>query len=345
MLTSTAGQAIAAEAAAVEDQVEILATAALKAYGDNDLPRAREYFDKIVAKDPTNPVWLERRGQVLVDLKLFRNAIDDFNAAEAMYGEQSGGTYASLGLLSNRALAYEGLYKWKEAIDDYSQAIQLGTEVGYSIPYVLNSRGNCHASIAALFTAGNEEPEGPPLAASSIANGTTKATPVSEEEREALLRRPCIAKAARREWQLAREDYRASTSVFQRSRNLPGAIFASSNAALVSAQLGDDAEALKELKAVARRAPGSIDMRAAIAAIYWAGGRQEKAEEYWNWACSKINSGQLVPGGPVLDSCDRYRDGDWLRRIRRWPPVMVDRMEDFLALRTPALPADLPPTA
>lgn len=32
----------------------------------------------------------------------------------------------------------------------YLQAIQLGTEVGYSIPYVLNSRGNCHASIAAL---------------------------------------------------------------------------------------------------------------------------------------------------------------------------------------------------
>lgn len=80
---------------------------------------------------------------------------------------------------------------------------------------------------------------------------------------------------------------------------------------------------VQELKAVARRAPGSIDMRAAIAAIYWSAGRQEKAEEYWQWACSKINSGQLVPGGPVLDSCDRYRDGDWLRRIRRWPPVMV----------------------
>lgn len=82
---------------------------------------------------------------------------------------------------------------------------------------------------------------------------------------------------------------------------------------------------------MARRAPGSIDMRAAIAAIYWAGGRQEKAEEYWNWACSKINSGQLVPGGPVLDSCDRYRDPDWLRRIRRWPPVMVRLLTDGMS--------------
>lgn len=119
MLSGTAGQAIGADAA--EGQLEILATAALKAYSDNDLPRARDYFDKIIAKDSSNPVWLERRGQVLVDMKLFREAIDDFNAAEAMYGEQSSGTYASLGLLSNRALAYEGLYKWKEAVDDYSQ--------------------------------------------------------------------------------------------------------------------------------------------------------------------------------------------------------------------------------
>ena len=64
--------------------------------------------------------------------------------------------------------------------------------------------------------------------------------------------------------------------------------------------------AVQELTAVARRAPGSIDMRAALAAIYWAAGEQQQAEKTWNWACSKINSGQLVPGGPVLDSCDRY---------------------------------------
>lgn len=80
---------------------------------------------------------------------------------------------------------------------------------------------------------------------------------------------------------------------------------------------------LQELQAVARRAPGSIDMRAALAALLWAAGEEEKAEELWGWACSKINSGQLVEGGPVLDSCNKYADDDWLRRIRRWPPVMV----------------------
>ena len=73
-------------------------------------------------------------------------------------------------------------------------------------------------------------------------------------------------------------------------------------------------------------------MRAAIAALYWAAGEEEKAEDTWGWACSKINSGQLVEGGPVLDSCDRYADSDWLERIRRWPPIMV---------RAAALPACL----
>ena len=52
---------------------------------------------------------------------------------------------------------------------------------------------------------------------------------------------------AARQWRAARDDYKASAEVFQRSRNLSGAIFASSNAALVSAQLGDDSAALKVL--------------------------------------------------------------------------------------------------
>lgn len=32
-------------------------------------------------------------------------------------------TYVSLGLLTNRGLAYEGLYKWKEALKDYDEVL------------------------------------------------------------------------------------------------------------------------------------------------------------------------------------------------------------------------------
>lgn len=74
---------------------------------------------------------------------------------------------------------------------------------------------------------------------------------------------------------------------------------------------------------MARRAPGSIDMRAALAAMLWASGDQAAAEKAWNWTCDNINSGQLTEGGPVLDSCERYSDAGWLSNIRRWPPVMV----------------------
>lgn len=55
--------------------------------------------------------------------------------------------YRSLGLLSNRALAYEGLSDWEGAVRDYSEAIRLSRDIGAAPPYVLNSRGNALASL------------------------------------------------------------------------------------------------------------------------------------------------------------------------------------------------------
>ena len=70
----------------------------------------------------------------------------------------------------------------------------------------------------------------------------------------------------------------------------------------------------------------------------WQGrGEEETAEQYWYWSCEKINSGQLVEGGPVLDGCTLYRDPEWLLKIRRWPPVVVERLQNFLKLKGQAL--------
>jgi hypothetical protein len=74
-----------------------------------ELPRALDLFNSIISKDSQNSVWYERRGQVLVDLDRFDEAVADFNRAETMQADN----YVSLGLLSNRALAYEGLSDWK----------------------------------------------------------------------------------------------------------------------------------------------------------------------------------------------------------------------------------------
>ncbi len=54
---------------------------------------------------------------------------------------------------------------------------------------------------------------------------------------------------------------------------LAGAVFAASNAAIMLAQLGDERGAVAEMQRVARRAPGSADMRAALAALYWSQAR------------------------------------------------------------------------
>ena len=48
-----------------------------------------------------------------------------------------------------------------------------------------------------------------------------------------------------------------------------GAVVASSNAALALVQLGDEPAAIKEMQKASRRAPGSADLRAALAALYW----------------------------------------------------------------------------
>ena len=70
-----------------------------------------------------------------------------------------------------------------------------------------------------------------------------------------------------------------------------------------------------------RRAPGNVDMRAALAALYWRQGRESAAESEWNFACQSISAG-----------CSKYQDQEWLATIRRWPPVMRAHLRAFLAL-------------
>jgi hypothetical protein len=40
---------------------------------------------------------------------------------------------------------------------------------------------------------------------------------------------------------------------------------------------------------IARRAPGSADMRAALAALYWANGDVTRAEDSWDFVCTQIS--------------------------------------------------------
>ena len=64
-------------------------------------------------------------------------------------------------------------------------------------------------------------------------------------------------------------------------------------------------------------------MRAALAAQLWAANQEDEAEAMWNFACSNITVG-----------CSKYQDEQWLREIRRWPPVMIERLQAFQNLRS-----------
>ncbi|MEX0589426.1 MAG: tetratricopeptide repeat protein [Cyanobium sp.] len=113
------------------------------------------------------------------------------------------------------------------------------------------------------------------------------------------------------DWQEARRCFEAA------SLARPGFAMARSSAALAAFQLGDRADAERELRNLIRRYPLFADARAALTALLWQKGASGEAES--NWAAA---SG--------LDP--RYRQEEWLLSTRRWPPAPVQALAQFLAL-------------
>ncbi len=113
-------------------------------------------------------------------------------------------------------------------------------------------------------------------------------------------------------------DYNAAITDYQKAAALnPDFAIARANAALNYYQIGDDQEALKETRNLVRKYPNFPDVRAALTAILWAEGKQGAAES--NWVS-------------VMGNDKRYRDVEWLREVRRWPPRMVEALDNFLSL-------------
>lgn len=268
------------------DQIQVLESVARQAYGEREFGQAVQALDQLLDISPDNVAYLEMRATTHVDGKNFSKALSDYDTLLGLLREREGDSLNTARVLSGMALALEGIDRFGDAADAYEQSIQIAKNCGSPPdPYVENSLGNCYASLG--------------------------------------------------RWKDARDKYLSSARGFQTSRvsngraggmqrRLDGSIFAFSNAALMAAQLGDDDAALKEMKGIARRAPGSADMRAALAAMYWARGNTISAESEWEFACNSITVG-----------CAKYEDMVWLETVRRWPPKMVTYMKDFLALKSP----------
>jgi tetratricopeptide (TPR) repeat protein len=106
---------------------------------------------------------------------------------------------------------------------------------------------------------------------------------------------------------------------YQKAAELaPNFAFARANYALALYQTHQTEEAIRTLRNIIRKYPQFPDVRAALTAVLWEQGKKGEAES--NWVATVGLDG-------------RYKDLDWVRNIRRWPPVMVAALEKFLKLQ------------
>lgn len=120
------------------------------------------------------------------------------------------------------------------------------------------------------------------------------------------------AQAGLGKWEDAIADYQKATEL------APNFAFAKANYALVLYQTGQTEAAIRTMKNILRKYNMFPDVRAALTAALWEQGQKGEAESNWVAAVG-------------LDS--RYKDLDWVKNIRRWPPVMVTALEKFLKLQ------------
>lgn len=119
------------------------------------------------------------------------------------------------------------------------------------------------------------------------------------------------AEAGLGQWAIAVEDYA------QAERLAPDFAIARVNHALALFQVGDRAEALRLLRNLVRKYPTFADARAALTAALWDAGDRGEAESQWV---------------SVVGLDRRYKDLEWVAKVRRWPPAMVAALEKFLKL-------------
>jgi tetratricopeptide (TPR) repeat protein len=120
------------------------------------------------------------------------------------------------------------------------------------------------------------------------------------------------AKAGQGRWDEAIADYQKAAQL------APNFAFARANYALALYQTGQTQEALRTMRNIVRKYPQFPDVRAALTAALWEQGKQGEAES--NWVA-------------VVGLDGRYKDLDWVKNVRRWPPVMVTALEKFLKLQ------------
>lgn len=93
--------------------------------------------------------------------------------------------------------------------------------------------------------------------------------------------------------------------------------FAFANRAVALYEIGEEEVSVKIVRSLLRKYPDFQDMRAALAAMLWNEGREGDAESEW----SRVDD-------------PRYKDNNWLKVERRWPPKLIKAIDAFLELKS-----------
>jgi len=251
-------------------------------------------------------------------------------AAQPSSGRPRAASAVSLKRLFEQALAASREGRFGEALPLWDQVLDLEPEDAAAWSNRGNVRlalGDAQAAIADQGRAMALDPTNPdPHLNRGTAEEALQQWEAAEAdyrwilERDAAAGRPPDASAlynlgnvqgSRGDWSAARSSFAAAAEA------RPGFAMARSSAALAAFQLGELDAAETELRRLIRRYPLFADARAGLTALLWRRGASGEAES--NWAAA---SG--------LDP--RYRQPEWLLEIRRWPPLPVTALHDFLAL-------------
>jgi len=240
---------------------------------------------------------------------------------------------ATISKLQEQAFQATNRFQWKEADRAWTKVIDLDPENAAAI----SNRGNTRTSMGLCAEAKEDfdraialapkEPD-PNLgrgvaeeclgqyeaALQDYAEANRKNVALTGKEDPVTYNNRANAKAGLGRWEEAVKDYR------QAAKMQPGYVFPLASAALASYQLGDDAEAIKQMRLLLVKYPQLVDMRAALAVIYWKEGDFSKAETAWYNA---------------INEDPRYRRIEWVRTVRRWPPRMIEELDAFLNLKLP----------
>jgi tetratricopeptide (TPR) repeat protein len=119
-------------------------------------------------------------------------------------------------------------------------------------------------------------------------------------------------------------DYEAASNRFIEMRDIARYSDARADLALALYEVGDTEGSVKAMNDVIRKNPGYADMHVAIAADAWSKGDYILALKEWRFACDRVDVG-----------CGAYQDPDWVTTVRRWPPSLAKKLQQFLAREIP----------